>query len=143
MLNPEKLQAVKSGAVVKDMTTLENMPEEDLIRLRDAIDRLLPDEALGQVNLEHELLAQFRKVKMLQDDVIDDSSVAANQRAQVANSVVGTLGQLIKMQEDLKRAETLKLIEATLIECIKTLPEEVKTEFFDEYDRRATKAGLK
>jgi hypothetical protein len=33
-------------------------------------------------------------------------------------------------------------MEACLVEAIKTLPEQVKNEFFSEYERMATKAGL-
>ena len=74
--------------------------------------------------------------------VIDDMDTPANQKAQVANSVVSTLAQLVKMQEDLRRDERLKRIESVLLEVIKTLPEETKAAFFEEYERRAEMAGV-
>lgn len=52
------------------------------------------------------------------------------------------LGHLVKLQEDLRLQQTLKLMETTLIDVIKTLPAEVKEEFFSEYETRAKKAGL-
>ena len=55
---------------------------------------------------------------------------------------MSTLGHLVKLQEDLRLQQTLKLMETTLIDVIKTLPVEVKEEFFSEYETRAKKAGL-
>ncbi len=60
----------------------------------------------------------------------------------MGNSVVGTLGQLVKLQEDLRRQETFKIMEGVLIEAIKRLPAAVKDEFFTEYARLAKRAGL-
>ena len=76
------------------------------------------------------------------DDVTDDFDVAPNQKAQVANSVVQTLGQLVRLQEDLRRNETFKVMEGVLVEAIKTLPTATKDQFFAEYARVAKKAGL-
>ncbi|MBK9580354.1 MAG: hypothetical protein IPO40_25090 [Fibrobacteres bacterium] len=42
----------------------------------------------------------------------------------------------MKLQEDLRLQQTLKLMETTLIDVIKTLPVEVKEEFFSEYETR-------
>jgi hypothetical protein len=52
------------------------------------------------------------------------------------------LGQLVKLQEDLRRQETFKIMEGVLIEAIKRLPAAVKDEFFTEYARLAKRAGL-
>ena len=97
---------------------------------------------IKDVNLEAELVNQFDTLKRLQDDVLHDESIPLNQRAQLANTVVSALGQLIKLQIDLQRDEVMKIMEATLIESIKTLPEETKDAFFKDYAFRAEQAGL-
>jgi D-ribose pyranose/furanose isomerase RbsD len=121
---------------------LQSMSEKDLRTLQDLLNELLPEQSVKELNLEDELLQQYTKTKRLMDDVMDDIDVAPNQKAQVANSVVGTLGQLVKLQEDLKLQEAMKLMEATLIDVIKTLPQDVKDEFFSVYEAQAKKAGL-
>lgn len=121
---------------------LSVLPESELRRVKFFIDQRLPQDGVESMNLEIELVNQYNTVKDLQDETLADDDVPANQKAQVANSVASTLAQLIKLQEDLRREETLKIMEATLIECIKTLPEETKTAFFAEYERLARKAGL-
>lgn len=98
--------------------------------------------SLDELNLEKELISQYGKIKQLMDDVIYDETTPPNQRATVANSVASTLGQLIKLQEDLQKGEQLKLMESCLIEALKLLPQETKDEFFVEYERLAKKAGL-
>lgn len=98
--------------------------------------------SISELSLEAELVGQYAKIKELMDEVLLDDDTPANQKAQVANSVVAALGQLIKLQEDLKKQETLKLMESCLIEVIVTLPQETKDAFFAEYERMAKKAGL-
>ena len=132
--------AAKEPKRVND--TLLDMTPKELRKLRTMIDELLPEQTVKDLNLEDELLQQYNKTKQLMDDCIEDSEVPPNQKAQVANSVVSTLGALVKLQEDLKIAQTMKLMEATFIEVIKTLPQEVKDAFFEEYEDKARKAGL-
>lgn len=111
-------------------------------REKDARPEMPEPQRLDQINLESELVAQYNRVLRLQEDVMWDEDCPANQKAQVAGQVASTLGSLIKMQEDLQRSEAFKLMESVLADAIKTLPEEVKTAFFEEYERRAAKAGL-
>lgn len=146
LIDPERLAAVRTMLVEgtkapKDPLT--DMSPAELRRLRAEIDRLLPaGEGVRDLNLEDELVQQYRKTKDLMDETLGDAATPANQKAQVCNSVVATLGQLVKMQEDLRQEQAMKIMEATLVEAIKTLPEAVKNEFFAEYERMATKAGL-
>lgn len=146
MIDQEKLQALRGEARIGEAVTLSNMSYEEMVALKDLLDAQEMEEnrmhSLGDINLEHELMSQYAKVKKLQTDVLIDDSVPANQRAQVANAVASTLQQLIKMQVDLDRESKLKLMEGCLIESIKTLPEETKVTFFEEYERRAKHAGL-
>jgi hypothetical protein len=113
-----------------------------LRKIQETLQELLPEQSVKELNLEDELLQQYTKTKRLMDDVLDDKEVTPTQKAQVANSVVGTLGHLVKLQEDLKLQEAMKLMESVLIDAIKTLPKETKDEFFSEYEAQAKKAGL-
>lgn len=97
---------------------------------------------LNEINLEEEILLAYAKVKDLLDTTLLDEITPANQKAQVVNSLTGTLGQVIKMQIDLRREEKFKLMESLLIEALKTLPEQQRNEFFVEYERLAGKSGL-
>ena len=87
-------------------------------------------------------MGQYRLVQRLQADVITNDDFAPNQRSQVAGQVASTLQQLVKLQEDLKREQTLKLMESVLVDMIKSMPDDFKTNFFAEYKQRASKAGL-
>ena len=121
---------------------LDGLTHQELRALREVIDRKLPDNSLDELNLEKELVSQYHKTKLLMDEVLHDDDTPANQRAQVANSVVSTLAQLVKLQEDLRREESLKLAESVFIEVIATQPIEIKDAFFDEYEKRASIRGL-
>lgn len=144
MIDKEKLAAIKSsmaaGEVVRD--PLLDMSEADLRRLRADIDRVLPDDNLKSLNLENELVKQYIKTRDLMDETIISEDTPANQKAQVANSVVSTLGQLVKLQEDLRRQQTLSIMESVLVDSLKALTEEARDAFYVEYERLAKKAGL-
>lgn len=123
-------------------SALKAMPVKELRKVMAMIESLLPSQKVKNLDLEDELMQQYDKTKDLMDECIGDPDIAPNQKAQVANSVVSTLGHLVKLQEDLRLQQTLKLMESTLIDMIKTLPKEIKDEFFLEYEERAKKAGL-
>ena len=146
MIDDQKLaqvQAAMAGtAPEKEGFDLDAMSVDELRELRDEIDRRLPEDSLDSLNLEKELVGQYRLVQRLQADVITNDDFAPNQRSQVAGQVASTLQQLVKLQEDLKREQTLKLMESVLVDMIKSMPEDFKTNFFAEYKQRASKAGL-
>lgn len=121
---------------------LMSMPERDLRILKEILAELVPDQKVKELNLEDELMQQYTKTKRLMDEIAGDLDIPPNQKAQVGNSVVTTLTQLRNLQEDLRVQEGLKLTESILMEMLQTMPEEFKTEFFDEYSIRARKAGL-
>ena len=138
-----QVQAAMAGtAPEKEGFDLDTMSVEELRELRDEIDRRLPEDSLDSLNLEKELVGQYRLVQRLQADVITNDDFAPNQRSQVAGQVASTLQQLVKLQEDLKREQTLKLMESVLVDMIKSMPDDFKTNFFAEYKQRASKAGL-
>lgn len=144
MINREKLAEVQTlvrGNMYEELT-LDNMSQQDMLSLRDMLNDRLPNENVGELSLEAELVEQYRKTKRLYNEIHNDKEVQANQKAQVANSVRATLEQMVRMQEDLRKGEVLKLMETVLIDAIKTLPQDVKDRFFEEYERRAKRAGL-
>lgn len=146
MIDEDKLaqvQAAMAGtAPEKEGFNLDTMSVDELRELRDEVEKRLPEDSLDSLNLEKELVGQYRLVQRLQADVITNDDFAPNQRSQVAGQVASTLQQLVKLQEDLKREQTLKLMESVLVDMIKSMPEDFKTNFFAEYKQRASKAGL-
>ena len=144
MIDQEKLLALKTGMKGPAKgRTLEALTPAELKALRELLDEQMPEKmhSLGEINLEHELLAQYRKVKDLQDSVLTDDVTPANQKAQCAGQVASTLQSLIKMQIDLQRDERLKKIEGALLEAISTLPDEARDLFFAEYEKMAKDKG--
>jgi hypothetical protein len=144
MFEPDLLNQKREsrGQDIDLFSFLSVLPESELRRVKFFIDQRLPQDGVESMNLEIELVNQYNTVKDLQDETLADDDVPANQKAQVANSVASTLAQLIKLQEDLKRQETLKIMESTLIEVMKMQPEPIKKEFFETYEAQARKAGL-
>lgn len=144
MIDPVRLAEVKTmlrgGEAPRN--ELADIPQPELRRLRAEIDRLLPDNSVKSMDLGDELVQQYHKTKNLMDETMANEECAPNQKAQVCNSVVTILAQLVKLQEDLKLQKTMSLMESVLIDSIKLLPQEAKDEFFVEYERMAKKAGL-
>ena len=119
----------------KPVLNWKNLPVQVLLKYLDEIKSCLPAVNLGGMNLEEELVLQFTATKALQSDVMDDETIAANQRAQVANSVAATLQKLIDMQEKVYTLERWKSIESLMIRSLQKLPEELAEEFLVEYER--------
>ena len=145
MIDEDKLaqvQAAMLGEVApEDGFDLDTMSVDELRELRDEIDRRLPEDSLDSLNLEKELVGQYRVVKRLQDDVITDDDIAPNQRSQVAGQVASTLQQLVKLQVDLKQGEQMKRMESAFLEAIEDLEESAKAKFFAAYDVIAANKG--
>ena len=140
MIDEDKLAQVQaamlgSDVVPEDGFDLDTMTHDELRELRDEIDRRLPEDKLSQMDLTQELLAQYRLVQRLQSDVLEDSEVPANQRAQVAGQVASTLQQLVKMQTEFQNAERFRSIENLLVRCLKLMPLHVAETFVAEYEK--------
>lgn len=116
---------------------LKTLPAAEVDNLWQAMNELRPTKRLADVNLEHELLAQYETVKRLQYEVLEDDAIPANQRAQVANTVAATLQQLVKMQTDFYNAERFKAIETLMIKALKNMPPEVAARFLQDYETLA------
>ena len=113
---------------------LDNFTLQDLLKLRADIDRRLPAKHLRDVNLERELILQHQATLELQNQVLQDADVPANQRAQCANAVASILQQLIKLQETVHTTERLKRIEGKLIEALNALPKDQQESFLAVYE---------
>lgn len=134
MIDKEKLARIQAGEEFKRQPTLTaGMSEGDLLRLRAEIDAQLP-QSLADLKLEQELLRQYGRVKALQEDVLEDGDVPANQKAQVAAQVAATLQHLVKMQSEWHTSERLKEIEGRLIRALEKVPAEYLEEFFKWYE---------
>ena len=131
----EDIKAKIDGHALLDKSLLENMAQSDLRKLRGEIDRLLPERALSDIDTAKELVEQYMKVKELQDSVLYDEDVPANQRAQCAGQVASTLQQLVKMQTDFYTAERFRAIENLLIKYLRKMPLDVAAQFVAEYER--------
>lgn len=143
---PEDRIARQNAAIVEDLAAhqvnLDAMSEAEMRRLATRLASRLPQNSLNGLNLEAEMVTQLRVVKNLQDEVIHDSEIPANQRAQVASQVASVLQQLVKMQVDLKRDEQLKRLENALLKAVATLPQDSQEAFFDTYRELAITEGV-
>lgn len=139
MFDPEKQARIRSGEAFttpseRSNAELDLLDVDELLRLRGEIDKRLPAVALNDMNLEEELVRQYLRVQSLQEDVLSDEGVPANQRAQVASAVASTLQQLVKMQSEFHTAERFKKIENLMVKHMKQLPLETAQAFLDAYE---------
>lgn len=115
------------------------LPLETLLRYLDEIRQVLPATTLLDMNMEEELILQFQAVRTLQNTILDDESVPANQKAQVANSVASVLGSIADLQNKVYSSERFKRIETLLIRHLNKLPEDVAAAFLEDYESLLTK----
>lgn len=115
------------------------LPLETLLRYLDEIRQVLPATTLLDMNMEEELILQFQAVRTLQNTILDDISVPANQKAQVANSVASVLGSIADLQNKVYSSERFKRIETLLIRHLNKLPEEVAAAFLEDYEQLVAK----
>ncbi len=115
------------------------LPLETLLRYLDEIRQVLPATTLLDMNMEEELILQFQAVRTLQNTILDDISVPANQKAQVANSVASVLGSIADLQNKVYSSERFKRIETLLIRHLNKLPEDVAAAFLEDYESLLTK----
>ncbi|OFV49710.1 MULTISPECIES: hypothetical protein [Oligella] len=118
---------------------LENLTEEELLDLHNAVLSFLPTSHLNDLDLEQELVLQFRRAQHLQDSVLNRPDIPANQQAQVLNSVASTLQQLVKMQSEYYTFERFKKIEGLLVNMVNQLPDEQAREFIRKYEEELVK----
>ena len=81
------------------------------------------ETTLATLNLDKELLAQYRNAQSVLEDTLYDEQTPANQKAQVLNTITSILQQILKSQTELYDSERVKKIESTLISVLKKYPE--------------------
>lgn len=148
MIDQERIRALMankgaSAPVPKEVSStldLSGLSIGQLSQLRDEVTDLLPDT--GKMDLHKELATQYILIKEYQSEVRENNEVPPNQVAQVMNSTVAALAQLIKLQEALERVEAFKKMETCLIEAVTLLPEPARVKFFDEYEAMASSRGI-
>lgn len=143
MINEEKRAQVETS-MKGDRTArpaLGSLTESELRMLRAEIETMLPSASLSAMDLPGELMAQFQKVKDLQDLVLFDEETPVNQKAQLAGQVVSTMQQLIKMQTDFYTSERFRSIENMLIAYVKKMPLDLATAFIAEYEQMDDRNG--
>jgi hypothetical protein len=119
------------------VTTWASMNTEDLVQCYDEVRTELVargQTSLKTMNMEEELVLQYRDLRRLQAKVIDDDSVPPNQKAQVANTVGSTQARLADLQNSIYSSERIKKIEAALGKVLDKLPEDAATAFLDHYE---------
>lgn len=117
----------------------EALPVATLLRYLDEIRAALPYNSLVDMDMERELILQFQAVRTLQNTILDDESVPANQKAQVANSVASVLGSIAELQNKIYSSERFKRIETLLIRHLNKLPEDVAAVFLEDYEQLVAK----
>jgi len=114
---------------------LNGLDEEALMNLRVHIDNKLPPTKLKNLDLEKELVIQFKLSQQVQKHILEDYDTPANQKAQVLNSVVSTIQKLVEMQSNHYTTERLKDIENAIIRTLEQWPESQTAEFFKRYEQ--------
>lgn len=88
--------------------------------------------SLNELDLDKELLNQYKNAKTVLDEILNDEATAANQKAQVLNTVTAILQNIAKLQQELYNVERLKLLENILIETLQKF-EPLRDEFLKAY----------
>lgn len=91
-------------------------------------------KTLADLDLEQELLQQYKDAKLLLSEALYDSSgeTPLNQKAQIVNSITNILKQLADIKTQLYNAERLKMLETILVDTLKHYPE-LKEDFLANY----------
>lgn len=92
-------------------------------------------EKLQDLDLEHELLAQYKRATKLLNDIEYGSDIPLAQKASALNSITTILANITKTQTDLYNMERLKKLEAVLIDVLREFPE-VQAQFMANYKAR-------
>ncbi len=89
---------------------------------------------LAELDLDTELLDQYKEAKRLLAEFKDDDQIPLSQKAQLLTVISTIINQVIKNQQELHSIEKIKKIELVLIETLKEFPD-VKQMFLDKYEQ--------
>lgn len=120
---------------------LDLLSPDELLELRKEIDQRLPTSSLNDLNLEKELVLQLLTVQKLQREVLAESDIPANQKAQTVNAVAANLATLAKLQTEVYTSERLKKIEQILISVLQVMPLEQQESFLTAYEEALGRQG--
>ena len=121
---------------------LDALSLQELLDLRSQVEARLPPSNLKDINLEQELVLQVRALQVLQAQVLSDTSIAANQRAQVANALSAALVNLHKTQESIDMNERFRKSEAHLINAMQGEEDEALERILRRYQEAMEADGL-
>jgi len=94
---------------------------------------------LAELDLDGELLAQYKNALILREATEYDEEIPLSQKAQLLNTINSILTSITKNQTELYDAERLKLYEGTLITVLKKFPE-LSEAFFAAYEEALSNA---
>lgn len=113
--------------------SLPSYAPEEIERLKQALPG--PQQAGESLDLQAELVAQFRAAKALFEKAQTNTDIPLNQLAQVINSAAALLKQLSSTQAELFTAERFRASEQALIDVLKSFPE-LQEPFLENYSQR-------
>ena len=129
-----KLSAKMSLRDVLTDGLLDSVELDELLEARNLIESRIPPSSLKDVDLERELVLQFKALQALQARVLGDLGTSPQHRAQVANSLSAALANLSKVQASVYSSERSKRLEALQVRMLQKLPPDVVSEFIDLYE---------
>ena len=88
---------------------------------------------LNDLDLDKELLDQYKAAKSVFEDIQYAQDIAPNQKAQVINTITSILQNIVKVQQELHNVERMKLIENVLITTLQN-HETLKEAFLRDYE---------
>lgn len=91
-------------------------------------------QSLSELDLDQELLQQYKDAKQLFKDIELDDETPMNQKAQIMNSITAILTKIVENQTALYDSERVKLIESILIDVLKQYPD-INAEFMERYKK--------
>lgn len=111
------------------LAIVDTLSQEQMMNLRHHLDMELQIE-INQLNLTEELGLQYRQGKILLNKTQEDSSVPANQKAQVFNSVQAQLDKIVKLRSQVFSQERLKRFEGALLKVLEQIGTDRQKEVF-------------
>lgn len=133
-LKDHSLKAGEKGKTLLESILLDlaKLEETDLTQVRHAVDERLQID-IASLNLGDEIGLQYRQGKTLLNTVNSDSTIPANQKAQIFNAVRSQLAEIIAMQEVVWNMERLKKFEVAFVKASAVLPDDAKAVFYAIY----------
>lgn len=114
----------------RESRSIEDKPPQNVI-----VNTTVSATTLAELDLDHELLTQYKAAQTLLTEAAYDKVTPLNQKAQILNSITAIITQIIKLQLEVHSIQEVKEIESALIETLKAFPD-VKQKFLDTYKKK-------